>query len=130
MNKVRIGKMAMCSTPTSAKQIEDWILLHPEQERANMFIVMGMTWNLLSQTVTDIQDTGGDSLEHLEMDNPTSYKIQINAYPGKAEYWEDLEGDAFCNLTLADSEKVAAEVRVDPWCVDDSHVRVVEDKGC
>ena len=48
---MKIGKMGLFATPESVKEIEDWIELHPKEERMAMYTVMGMTWNFLSEAV-------------------------------------------------------------------------------
>lgn len=51
MNKqpLKITKMGLFATPKSADEIVKWIEGHSPGEKAALYVVMGMTWNFLSE---------------------------------------------------------------------------------
>ncbi len=49
--KIKVSKMAMFHTPESLEYILDWIEGHPAEERAHLYVVMGMTWNFLADLI-------------------------------------------------------------------------------
>jgi len=63
--KVKIEKQNLFATPKSFKEIEDWIELHPQEERAHLYTAAMMTWNFIAEAIEQANDFGGDSAEHL-----------------------------------------------------------------
>jgi len=66
MKKIKIVKMGLFATPDSADVITDWIERHPADQKASLYTVMGMTWNLLSEVVaksgeSNDSDTNNDN---------------------------------------------------------------------
>lgn len=62
---IKINKMELYATPESQSEITSWIELHSPESRVSLFTVMGMTWNFIANAVSDAEEYGGDSAEHL-----------------------------------------------------------------
>ena len=53
---MKVQPMVLFHTPMSSAEINDWIDLHPPEDRAAMYTVMGMTWNFLANTINNHVD--------------------------------------------------------------------------
>jgi len=53
-------------TPTSFKEIQEWIEKHPAEDRLHLYTAAMMTYNLFASALCAEKDMGGDSGEHLE----------------------------------------------------------------
>ena len=64
--KVKINKQNLFATPKSFKEVEDWIELHPPEDRPHLYTAAMMTWNFIAETIEEANKFGGDSSEHLD----------------------------------------------------------------
>jgi len=49
--KIKVSKMALFHTPNTVEEIQNWIEGHSAEEKAHLYVVMGMTWNFLADFI-------------------------------------------------------------------------------
>jgi glutaredoxin-related protein len=52
-----IKSLELFATPKTQEEISDWINGHPEMVRGDLYVVMGLTWNYLSNAVEEWRKT-------------------------------------------------------------------------
>lgn len=62
MSKLKLQKMEGFYTPSSMKEVQDWVKIHPENERMHLMTAVAMTWNFAADMVDIHNEYGGDSV--------------------------------------------------------------------
>lgn len=57
---MKLDKMELFHTPKDTQELHNWIDRHPVEDRAHLYTVMGMTWNLIAAALDE--EVKGDEL--------------------------------------------------------------------
>lgn len=125
MNKspLHITKLPLFHTPESPKEIEDWIEKFPPEERVNLTIVMGMTWNLLAELVEVHNKFGGDAVSTgdeksyhtlitAEGDEPWEAHFGSYEYEEVQSETEELPEDTVWKIITTDHAQAAIDAEI------------------
>jgi hypothetical protein len=113
---LHLTKSEMFHTPESMQEVENWINLHPADNRIALLTVMGMTWNFAASIVEAHNKFGGDAvsdgslpdLDEAPFPELKQYHTLLTAELD--EDWEAHFGDYDYATVLAETDELECDV--------------------